>query len=233
LGSHKEEFVGKKSILIFSLSLILWSGALADADKPDSSGSGKHPEYKTTCFRGRPLSRCKTFWVLEFSYLQRLDTKPSGWVTQSGTWYLTGDIGHMVNISRKSALGATLFIGGDDDSGRMGIIPRFRYWFGPGSSGSQPIRLDFSAGPLLSITDNYLEPKTPGFMGNISLNFEDWFALTTQVEIIRFGPKQHFYDIKPVTDVGFYAGFKTCSYAAPICFVVLTVLAAVSIGSSF
>ena len=225
--------MGKSALLSLAMLSLLWTGALADPNSSDSTENSRDPKYKTTCFRGRPLSRCKSFWILEFSYLQRLDTKPSGWVHQSGTWYLTGDIGHMVNISQSTALGATLFLGGDDDSGRMGIIPRFRYWFGPGNSGSRPVRLDISAGPLLSITDNYLEPKTPGFMGNISLNFEDWFALTTQVEIIRFGPKQHFYDIKPVTDVGFYAGFKTCSYAAPICFVVLTVLAAVSIGSSF
>lgn len=145
-------------------------------------------------------------------------------------WYLTGDVGHMVNISSRSALGATLFIGGDDDGGRFGIIPRYRYWFRPGNSGSPALRLDISAGPLLSITNNFLQPKTPGFMENISLNFEDWFAITTQMEIIRYGPKSGFYNIAPVTDVGVYAGFKACSYGAPLALVVLIAAAAISLA---
>jgi len=207
---------------------LLWTGALADPDTSDSTTDIRDPKYKTTCFRGRPLSRCNTFWVLEFSYLQRLDTKPSGSEHQSGSWYMTGDIGHMININHSTALGATLFLGGDDDSGRFGIIPRYRHWFRTGNSGSRPVRLDISAGPLLSITDNHLQPKTPGLMGNVSLNVEDWFALTTQVEIIRFGPKLGFNDVKPVTDVGFYFGFKACSYGAPIALVVLTALFAIS-----
>jgi len=222
--------VRKIKILIFSLLLMLCSGAWADNDNRDSSDISKDPKYKTTCFRGRPLSRCKTYWILEFSYLQRLDTKPSGSEHQSGSWYLTGDFGHMVNISPSAALGATLFIGGDDDSERIGIIPRYRYWFRPGNSGSRPLRLDISAGPLLSITDNYLQPKTPGFMGNISLNIEDWFAITTQVEIIRYGPKKGFNNIAPVTDVGVYAGFKACSYAAPLALVALVAAAAISLA---
>lgn len=226
--------------LIVCLSLETPVSALADTiSSPDMmSSSVREPVRHGLCFKGGPLPKCRAFMVTEFSYLTRLNTKPQGSVHQSGKWYLTGDLGVMVNVNERWALGGILFFGGDDDSGRGGVGPRLRFWFRGEGGRVSPMRLDITAGPLLWISDNYLVPSKPGFMTDVSLNFADWFALTGKLEVIRYDIYRYdefprtSYNRDSKTDVAYYIGAKGASYGAFIGLAVLVLLFALSAEST-
>lgn len=225
------------SILLVSC-LILETPVLILADTtPSNSANASTEAANRFCFRGRPLPECRYFMVTEFSYFRRLNTKPQGSAHESGKWYLTGDFGLMVNINESWSVGGILFFGGDDDSGRGGIGPRFRKWFAGEGGKPSATRLDITAGPLLWISDNYLGPHEPGFMANVSLNMHDWFAITGQLEIIRYDIFRYMHD-PPFTvthdsenDVAIYIGAKGASYGAFIGFGVFFLLYAISAAS--
>jgi len=151
------------------------------------------------CFRGRPLPKCRSFLLTELSYSHRFDAQPNNsYSSSSANYYFTWEIGWMKNLKGSSALGATLFLGADDDGARFGLKTRYRRWLNRTTS------LDLSPGILLLGSNNQFEPSFPGFTGHAGLNFGDWFALIIQVEAI--------YLDTVGTDVGWYGGFKLGSY---------------------
>jgi hypothetical protein len=153
--------------------------------------------------------------------------RPEG-LQEPTNWYMTGDLGLMANLDRKSALGGTLFVGGGNDGGSFGVLARYRRWLSISSSNSANVRLDLSLGPLLSIADNHIQPQSPGLAGNIGLNIGDWIAVLYHVEVIHYGSKEHFAPIRDVTNVASYVGIKGCSYLSFVGLALITVLYAAS-----
>jgi hypothetical protein len=213
------------------VSLLIWGILVRSAlgDDQDSLKSNQRSYGGETCYRGKSLPQCKVFFITEFGSLRMLNKKPRPeGLQEPSNWYLTGDLGLMVNLNRKSALGGTLFVGGGDDGGSFGVLARYRRWFGTSSSNGANVRLDLSLGPLLSIADNHIQPRSPGLAGNISLNIGDWIAVLYHVEVIRYGPKDHWTPIGETTNVANYIGIKGCSYLSFVAMVLMTVLYAAS-----
>lgn len=184
--------------------------------------------------RGKPPPDCRSFWVLE-----------SGWnLRQQGNnvretkedFLFVADFGYMRNVSSRSAIGGTAYVGADDDGALYGLRARYRFWL------HRWFALDISPGILLAGQDNYMEPQFPGFVGSVSLGFGDWFALKTQFQAIKFknlsyitwdpfpNDVEHF--VSEGTQTAWYIGIQFGSYAAVAFPVVLLVIAAASWGGN-
>src|SRR5690242_6625913 len=122
------------------------------------------------CFRARPLTDCRAFWLTEFGLAARLGS------ASSPDALLTMELGAMRNVGAQSALGGSLYLSLNDgagDVGGVGVKPRIRRWLGPG------IALDVSPGILLA------GGGSPGFTGHVGLTVRDWLALTMQAQTVQ------------------------------------------------
>lgn len=193
---------------------------LADTHAEDMFSSTYDPSREDKFyFRGHPLPECKYFLVTEIGLLHRWNDKTRRTAFDAGKWYLTGDVGFMVNVNKSKAVGGVFFLGGDSDGSRAGFGPRFRIWLKDHSGRPSSTRLDVTLGPLVLLSDDYLYPSKPGFMANVSLNFHDWIAITSRLEVIGYSTARYTYAYstnKADTDIAFYTGVKGASYGALI-----------------
>ncbi|MGH7538536.1 MAG: hypothetical protein ACREMF_07880 [Gemmatimonadales bacterium] len=142
--------------------------------------------------------------------------------------YLTWDLGGMVNLNPRSAIGATISIGslGFEET-RWALRPRYRRWLG--GSGA----LDIEAGMVFGGSPNpNVQTKFPGFTGRIALNAGDWVALGGGVEVLRFACDPTLECSKRTsTDVAWYGGMKLASYPGTIVGVALPIAVVIAINS--
>jgi hypothetical protein len=148
-----------------------------------------------TCFRGRPLPTCKTFWITESGLGTRVNRGPGG---ASADLFATLEIGRMSNRSDRTALGATVLVGvGDQISSStdvmLGFKPRYRHWLGPTTS------LELSPGVFYSVVAGRV-----GLTAHAAINLADRVALTGQVLAARSA----ISGLTTRTDVGWYIGGK-------------------------
>ncbi|OGC85424.1 MAG: hypothetical protein A2142_02210 [candidate division Zixibacteria bacterium RBG_16_48_11] len=139
--------------------------------------TGKAESSRKSWFEAGPKSQYGFFLLSEFGYLPRiaLNSKlPESYYDKS--FLFTWELGLMLNVSEKNALGFSLYAAADDEGSRYGAKARFRRWFSHGFS------LDFAPGILLDEIDSHNE-KYPGFTGQMGLNL-NWLTLATQLEII-------------------------------------------------
>jgi hypothetical protein len=185
------------------------------------------PANAQDCYRGRPSPKCKTFWITEFGYSFRLDQQP-GRYPSDANFYFTWEYGLMGNLNQKSALGAAFMLGADDDGHRYGVKSRYRRWL------DKTVSVDLGAGVLFGGENNQFNPRFPGMTSHIGLNFGDWLALTTHVEIIRLeiAPFERPQTRTTKTDVAWYAGAKLGSYPGLIASIVGPVIALIIISQS-
>lgn len=161
-------------------------------------------------FDPAPLPNNKFFITVELGYNYRLNTAPveqrdfPG--SQGRLWdfhplgqtktYFTSEISLMKNMTVNYALGASIFNGVDWDAGlRGGFKVKYRRWITPYTS------VDLSSGILL--WDNRQIMKFPGFLGGVSLNFNEWFSLYAHLEYVRYQS-----DEGSSTDLPIFTGFK-------------------------
>jgi len=195
----------KKALIIFSLMLLLGT------DMAHAAGCG--------WFRGKPLPDCKSFWVLETGWEHRIhDTNTRG---NKDKFLFTSSLGHMRNLTEKYSLGGTLYLGADDDGSLFGVCARGRLWLNRITS------IDLDLGPILAGGDNFIEVRTPGFIGRLSFGVGDLFALTAHYQAVRFeklsylswdpvtGDPVEYYSDKGVQS-GWFIGVRFGSYAAMI-----------------
>ena len=153
---------------------------------------------KRFSWKAEPLPKCKSFLITEFGL---------GY-TAGYNFYLSGDLGLMVNKNEHSARGLILSYRASSVAhygivSRIGLKPRFRRWLGQKSS------LDLSPG-LVYKMDERGNNRSLGVLGEVGLNLLPWLALTSQLEIIpkgRLFPLQYGGDERK-TYVGFDVGFK-------------------------
>ena len=107
---------------IRSLAFLAWTFvcvAELSAQGPDERSGG--------CFEGRPLAMCKMFWITDFTVTMRLldDERRN---LRSDIPLMTWELGAMINVTPRSALGAALFLSIDGNGNLVGVRPRYRRW---------------------------------------------------------------------------------------------------------
>ncbi len=116
------------------LIVAAFSSALAQTDPPSPNRS---------CFRGRPLTECRSFWITEASYSVRLSSVDRQVSFEPGGWFLpTVELGGMRNLNGRVAVGASIGAGFLGDF-YLAAKPRVRLWLSPKAS------LDLSPGLML------------------------------------------------------------------------------------
>ncbi len=109
----------KRCLILLLLDLAAVTPAVAQAETSSSDRS---------CFRGRPLGECRSFWITETSYSVRLSSVDRQASFEPGRWLLpTAELGGMRNLSGRVAVGATIgagFLGGF----YLAAKPRARVW---------------------------------------------------------------------------------------------------------
>lgn len=172
---------------------------VANAPKSDMLRSGidlinlGNPNIRAICFRGKPLSQCNSFFIIELGGYYKLNQRDK---TPKGSRYLAAwELGWMKNLNDNYALGATLLIDGNENRAGAGIKPRLRRWLNP------KLSIDFGIGIL-----------APGSVvtGDVGLNWRDWFILTSKIE---HDDKTAWYG---GVKFGSYAGLVATALAIPI-----------------
>jgi hypothetical protein len=148
------------------------------------------------------LQECRSFWITEVGVA-------TGGVSYRRSSYITWEVGHMVNVSPRLALGGTLVTAYNMDHAGVGAKVRARWWLGP------KLSVELSPGAIL--WDPHWGAKTPRLAAHIGLNYADWIALTGQVEAT--GGREP----------GQYVGLKGGSYAGVTGFAVTAALVAIAI----
>src|SRR5687767_6650484 len=147
------------------------------------------PESESGCFVGKPMPRCKTFWLTELGYYHR--AMGTGFIQEFETAsfdrpdlgnHYTLDIGFMSNRGPRTAIGGTVHLGADGSGVRIGLKGRHRRWIaGKGV-------MDVSAGVLRAgIRAPYpeLNEAAYGLTGDVALGWRDWAALTVRADVLR------------------------------------------------
>ena len=102
---------------------------------PARSPADSGPPPAASCFRPRPLDRCRAFWVVEAGYHRHLagTTAPrEGGPRPQLTTHWSLELGRMANVSPRTALGGAAFAGFNGVGGRWGAKARYRRWSGGG-----------------------------------------------------------------------------------------------------
>lgn len=133
-------------------------------------------QTRALTLKAHPLSQTKSFLLTEFGMNHAADHigGAESSETESGAM-LAWELGWMRNISKRWALGATLFYNGTNDHAQFGFKPRARYWLG------EELSLDMALGPVLrNFEDKYR--SAIGLDSHIGFNFNSWLAVTIGLE---------------------------------------------------
>ena len=126
-----------------------------------------------SCFRGRPLAQCRSFWITEAGYGLRLSSVDQQTGYRPGGWLLPSvELGGMRNLSSRVAVGASIGAGVLGDA-YLTAKPRIRYWLSPTAA------LDFAPGLVLTGSQE-IERVT----ADASVMFGDRVGITAQTFIV-------------------------------------------------
>lgn len=171
------------------------------------------------------------FLISELALLHRFGSSNSN--PEREHFYLTGEVGALINTGTHHAFGGTLYWGGHDDGSLFGIKGRYRRWW-------KGIGLDVSPGILIAGHDNYYHLDwPPGFTGHVGMSIGDWIVLTGQVDAVRHSSASildivpwsgdRYIEVPEGTEVNFYLGAKLGSYLAPVAGLAILVI----LGATF
>lgn len=134
-----------------------------------------------SCFRSRPLPRCRAFWL----------TNAGGYVNPIGTtngetaFRVNVDWGLMVNTSARAAVGVSALIMLDADEFTVAPAVRYRRWFSADRSLDLAIATPISTGDL----------KRGSVLGMIKYNPDHWLGVALRPEYVR----RDVFNCGPVT----------------------------------
>jgi len=121
---------------------------------------GPSPAQAQTCFRGRPLPTCGSFWITEAGYGRRPQ--------EGGEHHFSWELGGMRNLNEESAVGATVYLTlGYSEA--WGLKARYRRWLSSSTS------LEVAPGMLI---------EGGGFTGHVAVNFADRVAPTLAFDVL-------------------------------------------------
>jgi hypothetical protein len=137
-----------------------------------------------------PRSVTRSFMITETSAFTSPGNENSRHDRRSFTFSF--DFGHAFNVSDHDALGASIFVGGGDGSGDLGVRARYRRWLSTTSS------LELAPGVILA----HEEPGTAtgkgvGFVGQIAWTYARWVSLAAQVYSVERSEVRYYRSIGP------------------------------------
>jgi len=160
-----------RSLLTAAL-IAIPSGVVTGQEAPVPTGQ--------SCFRGRPLPHCRSFWITEAGYAIRMTAGNSPFESgPSDTYVATLELGRMRNVSDRFAIGLGLGAG-TFNAVHLAVKPRVRYWV------TRDVALDVSPGWRFN-------GRVGGtaFTGDASIMFQDRagvFAHTVSTTIATYSP---------------------------------------------
>lgn len=175
-----------------------------------------------SCFRGRPLPRCDSFWLTEFGFGWRVvesDAVPE----DRESWLYSAEIGHMWNTSETRALGGTIFADFSDDATRLGLRPRGRLWLGGGTSA------ELAPFVVLVTNDDRYPDVAPGGGAVASLNVMDYGALTLQADVLRLSSTAG----ETGAETSIHAGVRAGSWAGMVGAVGISAAVVIAVATAF
>lgn len=150
------------------------------------------------CFRGRPVERCRTFLITEFTTGPGLPT-----ASRRPPWVNDWELGAMRNIGTRSAVGLTAVVNYDEDERAfVGARPRFRRWI------SQSAAVDLSGGILFPWNQHAKDQDSPLISLRAGIMWKDLFGFSAGLESMRIGVGQFRR-----TETTLVAGLRFGSYA--------------------
>jgi hypothetical protein len=144
----------------------------AGLEGADDRTEASAPGPRALCFRGRPAPGCRAFAVTEFVLGAR--GLGSG---QRTDFHLQLDLGGMLNLTDRSALGGTFTLG--PHHGERGGSLRYRYWAGP------DLAIDLAPGAILA--GDGREGRRFRLTGQVAVNINDRIGQFVQGESERDG----------------------------------------------
>ena len=143
---------------------------------------------RSPALRGRPSPEQRGFTLLQVGYLRRLGPA----TPDQGRTVLVADAGRMWNVDASHSLGGSLMLAASNEFTRVGVKPRYRRWL------SRTVSVDLAPGVFFSVPgDGNPEHAPVGFVGESSLTFGDWFAITGSVHVV--GTTQYTYHYQEPT----------------------------------
>ncbi|HET9250555.1 MAG TPA: hypothetical protein VFP58_00390 [Candidatus Eisenbacteria bacterium] len=161
-------------------------------------------------FRSGRLPEKKVFPLLQAGILARFDDPPNG--DSKNHWF---DVGALVNLSPKVALGGTIGIATDYDYSRINFKARLRRWLNKG------LAIDVAPGffiprvgtPFESGPD--LQRDGIGFVTELAVSPSDYLTLSYMVEVVGVDATTYIpgtsipLSSTTETDIGHFFGLKT------------------------
>ncbi len=184
------------------------------------------PTARRFCLQGRPRARCRGFALLELTtHSHWFGSKIDDVVTRPGTggsrWddalasHITGDIGAMVNVGARTAIGGTITGGSVRTGGRplrvLGATVRYRRWLTPA------ISADAGAGLMRmqvgTVVPSYGGPRRenvprPALVADVRLGFHDLLSATGRFMVASDGEGH--------THTAFFVGAATGSQVTAV-----------------
>jgi hypothetical protein len=132
-------------------------------------------EAQVACFRGRPLPACKSFWIVEMQgSTPLLQTERFTYIDQTTQLrndtfgsVLEWNLGHMVNLGERYAIGGVLTAGTGNTDLLTGLKLRARRWMG------RHVSVELEAGLLRSNASDTQFPGVHGGTADVRLNIRD------------------------------------------------------------
>ena len=117
----------------------------------------------------KPIAETKAFFLTDFSYMYRINTIDSWPFSTQERHYLNSELGFMVNVDTKWALGTNFNLELDlQDDFKTYVKLRARRWLKNKRS------IDFAPG--INLDENT-------FLMSMDYNFNSWLAITSKIEV--------------------------------------------------
>ncbi|SYZ72730.1 exported hypothetical protein [Candidatus Zixiibacteriota bacterium] len=197
-----------RNLLLLLAFIISAVSARAQIEADDFFTLSPCPETNRACFRGRPLPECKEFWLVE----ERLEFRANdvNSLYNPASVNLGIDLGHMFNITRRYAVGGSVYFAANSNRTVEGLRLRYRYWLNRETS------FDISPGIIFAGNDESANPpntKYPGLIISAALGYKDLIAFNLTLE--RYALRNNFGKIdSPKSETVIYSGFTLGSYSA-------------------
>jgi hypothetical protein len=152
------------------------------------------------CFRGRPQPACKTFWIVELQGLIPMAQTTRTVQTGGGYTYearafeevVEWNIGHMVNVGDRYAVGGVLTVGSGGADPLTGVRLRGRRWL------TEDLSLEIEGGLLRTDAGGFRWAGVNGWTADVRLNIRDQGSFFLRYDGVNV-PEQTY----PWSDAGY------------------------------
>jgi hypothetical protein len=185
----------RAAVARWSAVVVALLAARAAAAQPVTAPPSAERRPDALCWRGRPLARCRAFLLFEFSAPRHmLGSRLDPIVSRNGYGHprwdqglasqFVYDIGAMVNVDARTAVGGTIEAGTivDDPSDRLvlGVTGRFRRWLTPrvsADAGAGLLRMPVGVVETEPYGIRRVSVQRPAVMGELRLGLGDLLAI--------------------------------------------------------